>query len=81
MSTIQLSPDSETPIIMTRSLTFLLALACGAIVANLYYAQTLITSIGSDLHLNLKLSGFIVTLTQLGYGAGLLFIAPLSDLV
>jgi MFS family permease len=29
----------------------------------------------------LKLSGFIVTLTQFGYGAGLLFIAPLSDLV
>ena len=81
MSTIQLSPDSDNPIIMTRGLTFLLALACGAIVANLYYAQTLITLIGSDLHLNLKLSGFIVTLTQLGYGAGLLFIAPLSDLL
>lgn len=81
MSTIQLSPDSDNPIIMTRGLTFLLALACGAIVANLYYAQTLIALISSDLHLNLKLSGFIVTLTQLGYGAGLLFIAPLSDLV
>ena len=66
MNDIQLPPDSENPIVMIRSLTFLLALACGAIVANLYYAQTLITSIGSDLHLNLKLSVFIVTLTQFG---------------
>ncbi len=81
MNTVQPSPASENPIIMTRGLSFLLALACGAIVANLYYSQTLITSIGNDLHLNLKLSGFIVTLTQFGYGAGLLFIAPLSDLV
>ena len=81
MSIIQPSLDSENSILMTRGLTFLLALACGAIVANLYYAQTLITQIGNDLHLNLKLSGFIVTLTQFGYGAGLLFIAPLSDLV
>jgi MFS family permease len=81
MNTVQHSPASESPIIMTRGLTFLLALACGAIVANLYYAQTLIAAIGNNLHLNLKLSGFIVTLTQFGYGAGLLFIAPLSDLV
>lgn len=81
MRIAQSFPDSENPIIMTRSLSFLLALACGAIVANLYYSQTLIAAISNDLHLNLKLSGFIVTLTQFGYGAGLLFIAPLSDLV
>lgn len=72
--------SAQNPIAMTRSLTFLLALACGAIVASLYYSQTLIASIGNNLNMNLKLSGFIVTLTQLGYGAGLLFIAPLSDL-
>ncbi|MCE3238915.1 MAG: sugar transporter family protein [Gammaproteobacteria bacterium] len=81
MSIKRPSSDAERPIIMTRGLTFLLALACGAIVANLYYSQTLIASIGHSLQLNLKLSGFIVTLTQFGYGAGLLFIAPLSDLV
>lgn len=77
MQTIEPAPQ----MIITRGLTFLLALACGAVVANLYYAQTLITSISLDLHLNLKLSGLIVTLTQVGYGLGLLFIVPLSDLV
>jgi predicted MFS family arabinose efflux permease len=81
MNTAPFSSEGENPIAMTRGLTFLLALACGAIVANLYYSQTLIASISNDLHLNLKLSGFIVTLTQFGYGAGLLFIAPLSDLI
>lgn len=81
MSAAQCSPVPENSIIISRRLTLLLALACGAIVANLYYTQTLIAAISADLHLNLKLSGFIVTLTQFGYGAGLLFITPLSDLV
>ncbi|MBY0378628.1 MAG: MFS transporter [Gammaproteobacteria bacterium] len=73
--------EQSPQITLSRGLMFLLALACGAVVANLYYAQTLIALISSALHLNVKLSGLIVTLTQIGYGMGLLFIAPLSDLL
>lgn len=57
-----------------------MATACGLMVANLYYAQTLIDAIGPDIGLSPALAGAIVTLTQLGYGVGLALIVPLSDL-
>lgn len=60
--------------------TLLLAAACGVIVANLYYAQPLVGPISIATHLPLASAGLIVTLTQIGYVTGLLFIVPLSDL-
>ena len=66
---------------LSPAVTLLMAVACGAMVANLYYAQTLIEQIGADIGLSAGLAGTIVTLTQLGYGLGLAFIVPLSDLV
>jgi len=62
-------------------ITLLLAFACGLIVANLYYAQPLAGPIGVSLGLSPEATGLIVTLTQVGYGAGLLFIVPLGDLL
>ncbi|WP_410768503.1 MFS transporter [Fontibacillus sp. BL9] len=60
---------------------FVLASACGLIVANLYYAQTLIGPISVDTGLSSVAAGLIVTLTQIGYVIGLLFIVPLSDII
>lgn len=60
---------------------FLLAAACGLIVANLYYAQTLVGPIHVAMGLSSTAAGFIVTLTQIGYVVGLLFIVPLSDII
>lgn len=60
-------------------LVFMLAAVCGATVANLYYAQTLVLWIGADLHIPSSLTGLIVTFTQIGYGVGLLFLVPLGD--
>ncbi|MDF2119663.1 MFS transporter [Roseiarcaceae bacterium H3SJ34-1] len=62
-------------------LTFLLATACGLIVANIYYAQPLAGPISASLGLSPKATGLIVTLTQIGFTAGLLLIVPLGDLV
>lgn len=62
-----------------RTVTF--AFACGAMAANLYYAQPLVGVIGSDLKLTPSLAGFVVTLAQVGYGVGLLFIVSLADRV
>ncbi|MFD1176432.1 MFS transporter [Paenibacillus puldeungensis] len=62
-------------------LTLLLATACGIIVANLYYAQPLVGVISSSIGLSANTSGFIVTLTQIGYVVGLLFIVPMGDIV
>lgn len=65
---------------ISSGMMFLLAAACGLIVANLYYAQTLVGPIGDTIGLSATVTGFIVTITQIGYVAGLLFIVPLSDL-
>lgn len=73
-------PPSETPTISKR-LTALMAAACGLIVANIYYAQPLIAPIAAELGLSPRSAGLIVTSTQLGYGAGLLLIVPLADLI
>ena len=59
----------------------ILATACGMIVANLYYAQPLVGLISSAIGLSSGAAGFIVTLTQIGYGIGLLFIVPLGDIL
>src|SRR5258708_38301400 len=61
-------------------ITVLLAVSCGLIVANIYYAQPLIGPISAALGLSLHAAGLIVTMTQIGYGAGLLLIVPLGDL-
>ena len=71
-------PDEPT---LSPRLTALFAAACGFIVANIYYAQPLIAPIAAELGLPPRSAGLIVTLTQLGYGAGLLLIVPLADLV
>lgn len=57
----------------------LLAAACGLIVANIYYAQPLVGPIAGALGLAPGAAGLIVTLTQIGYGAGLIFVVPLGD--
>lgn len=59
----------------------LLAVSCGIIVANLYYAQTLVGPISIAMGLSPRSAGLIVTLTQVGYVLGLLFIVPLSDII
>lgn len=62
-------------------LILLLAIACGVIVANIYYAQPIAGPIGEALGLSVSATGLVVTLTQIGYGLGLLFVVPLGDLV
>jgi predicted MFS family arabinose efflux permease len=62
-------------------MTFLLATACGLIAANLYYAQPLVGPISASLGMAPQAAGLIVTMTQIGYGAGLLLIVPLGDLL
>lgn len=66
---------------ISPSLTLLLATACGIIVANLYYAQPLVGLISKAIGLSPSSAGLIVTLTQIGYVAGLLFLVPLGDII
>ena len=68
-------PDVSSSAILT------LAIACGLLVANIYYAQPLIAEIAKSLGLAVGAAGLIVTMSQIGYGLGLLFVVPLGDLV
>lgn len=78
-STTGTAASSQNPTI-SRWLTVLLAFACGLIAANIYYAQPLVGPISTQLNLSEQASGLIVTMTQLGYGLGLLLVVPLGDL-
>lgn len=71
---------SDTQQEISPWLILLLACACGLIAANIYYAQPLVGPISQELRLSEQFSGLIVTLTQIGYGAGLLLVVPLADL-
>ncbi|QJE02198.1 MFS transporter [Massilia forsythiae] len=80
------SSDEDYPVTLAHDrmptwLMLLIAAACGLIVANIYYAQPLVGPIRAAIGLPAEAAGLIVTLTQLGYGAGLLLAVPLGDLV
>lgn len=75
------SQSPSDPKAIPSSFIFLLACAVGTIAANLYYAQPLVALIAKSLSLDPAMAGLVVTLTQVGYGLGVLFIVPLGDLV
>jgi predicted MFS family arabinose efflux permease len=64
---------------MTPGLTLLFAVAGGAAVGNLYWAQPLLEFIARDLHASVASAGWLITATQIGYVVGILSIVPLGD--
>ncbi|MFJ5798343.1 MFS transporter [Streptomyces decoyicus] len=64
---------------MSRGVVILFAVACGAAVANVYFSQPLLVTMGHDLAMRPALVGSVVTLTNVGYGLGLFFLVPLGD--
>jgi predicted MFS family arabinose efflux permease len=69
------------PSSITRGMTLLLAAACGLVIANIYYVQPLAGPIARALGLPTSATGIMVTLTQIGYGLGLILLVPLCDLL
>jgi predicted MFS family arabinose efflux permease len=66
---------------MSRGLARLLAFVCGAVVANIYYAQPLLHTIATGLRVSQTSAALLVTVTQIGYAAGLLLLVPVGDIV
>lgn len=58
----------------------LLAIGAGVGVANVYYSQPILHLIEQSFEVGPEQAGGVATLTQMGYGAGLLLFAPLGDL-
>jgi len=59
----------------------LFAIACGLVVANLYYAQPLLPAIAESLKLSSVESSLIVAIGQIGYVVGIALLVPLGDAV
>ena len=66
---------------MNRRLAILFAIAGGAAVGNLYWAQPLLDFIARDLRTDTAAAGWLVTATQLGYAVGVFLFVPLGDLL
>ena len=81
MSTIHTThmPDAAPPHPLTLSLVGLLAAGAGLSVAALYYSQPMLGELGADIGASARQIGLVPTLTQLGYAAGIFFLAPLGD--
>ena len=65
----------------SKWLPVLLGTACGLVVANLYYTQPLAGLVSAALGLPRQNAGLFTTLPLIGYGAGLLTVVPLADLI
>jgi predicted MFS family arabinose efflux permease len=65
----------------SSALITVLSIATGALIANLYYAQPLVASIGPEIGIDPGLAGSVVSVTQIGYGLGLFLLVSLADIV
>jgi predicted MFS family arabinose efflux permease len=65
---------------VSRRLVVLLSVACGTAVANLYYAQPLLQTLGRAFGVSDGTAGLLVTVGQVGYVLGLSLLVPLGDL-
>jgi predicted MFS family arabinose efflux permease len=73
-------PLTDT-ISLPRRTVWVLAVGSGVAVANLYYAQPLLAKLAIDFDVQPSQMGLAATLSQIGYGLGLLFLVPLGDVL
>jgi predicted MFS family arabinose efflux permease len=65
---------------LTTSVLWVMTITTGLVVANIYYAQPLLSDIASTYKVSNAKAGQVAMFTQLGYAAGLLLIVPLADM-
>nr|WP_269856809.1 MFS transporter [Streptomyces sp. RPT161] len=73
------TPTSKAASAVPGWLVALLAAASGMTVANLYYAQPLLSSLSAFFRVDTATAGALITITQIGYVVGMLFLVPLGD--
>ncbi len=74
------SSDQGRPA-LSASLIWLLTVAAGLSVANLYYNQPLLSDVAATFHATAGAAGTVATISQIGYAVGLLVFVPLGDVV
>jgi predicted MFS family arabinose efflux permease len=71
--------STESPTHLSRGTLLLLSTVAGVSVANIYYNQPLLDSLRATYPAQAGWVGVVPASTQLGYAAGMLFLAPLGD--
>jgi predicted MFS family arabinose efflux permease len=66
---------------LPRPLVTLFAVTCGLAVANVYYAHPVLDAIAASFGIGQATVGIVVTVTQIGYGIGLVLLVPLGDVL
>ena len=69
----------SNPADISRVHIVLMSFSVGAIVANIYYIQPLLSAIASTFRISVPQVGTVAMLTQLGAAMGMLFFVPLGD--
>lgn len=72
--------NHEKNFILSKSLVLIMAAAGGVVVANLYYAQPLLSEMSRTFKVSEGSIGIVAMLTQIGYATGMFFILPLGDI-
>lgn len=77
-----LRASESVPIsLISRNVALLFSIACGIVVANIYYAQPLLDAISNEFGISHSFVGVVITITQIFYALGLLLLVPLGDLL
>jgi predicted MFS family arabinose efflux permease len=66
---------------LTNTTLWVMTIATGLVVANLYYNQPLLDDMARTYYVSNAKVGQVAMLTQIGYATGMLFLAPLADMV
>lgn len=66
---------------LSNAVVLLFSVACGLAVGNVYYAQPLLDAMAEAFAMSPATIGIVITLTQVGYGIGLVLLVPLGDLL
>ncbi len=76
-----LAAPATIPHRLHRGVVLLMSTTVGFAVASNYYIQPLLALVRDSLHMSTQTAGLVVTVAQVGYALGLLFLLPLADLV
>jgi predicted MFS family arabinose efflux permease len=75
--------NDESPVKQQQEIrpahVWLMAFSVGAVVANIYYIQPLLSTIAASFNISVPQVGIVATLTQFGAALGMLIFVPLGD--
>lgn len=72
---------TQAPTVLSQTTLLLMATACGLCAGANYFNQPLLNSMVQHLHISDAQASSTVTMAQVSYGLGLLFLVPLGDML